>query len=109
MSEGRIPVVVLGATGMVGQRALVLLREHPGLSVVGLGASERSAGKRYDEACAGHLPGDPYAGFGDREVRACDPGAFVDSRPGIALSALDAGAARPVEEAFARAGWHVVT
>lgn len=108
MSQGRIPVVVLGATGMVGQRALTLLRDHPQFSVAGLAASERSEGKRYRDACAWHLYGEPYAGVGDHLVRPCDPGAF-EGRPGIALSGLDSGPARAIEEAFAAAGWRVVT
>ena len=108
MSESPVPVVLLGATGMVGQRALSLLKDHPGFSVVALAASERSAGKLYREACDWHLPGETWAGFGDRVVQPCDPG-HVDSAPGIALSALDAKAARPIEQAFAEAGWQVVS
>ena len=40
-------VAVLGATGMVGQRLLVLLENHPYFDVVKLAASPRSAGKKY--------------------------------------------------------------
>ncbi|MBA2319521.1 MAG: aspartate-semialdehyde dehydrogenase, partial [Deltaproteobacteria bacterium] len=53
----RIPVVVLGATGMVGQRLLSLLTDHPWFEVVGLAASARSAGRSYGEACRWLLPG----------------------------------------------------
>jgi len=42
-------VAVLGATGMVGQRLLVLLEDHPYFDVVKLAASPRSAGKKYGE------------------------------------------------------------
>ena len=42
-------VAILGATGMVGQRLLVLLEKHPYFDVVKLAASPRSAGKRYKE------------------------------------------------------------
>ena len=42
-------VAVLGATGMVGQRLLVLLENHPYFDVVKLAASPRSAGKKYGE------------------------------------------------------------
>ena len=102
-----VPVVVLGATGMVGQRALTLFKDHPWFSIHGLAASERSAGKTYGNACDWHLPGPAHAGFGDRVVHSCDPANF--GTPGIALSALDAKAARPIEKAFADAGWHVVS
>ena len=44
------PVGVIGATGMVGQRFLTLLAEHPYFEVTALAASARSAGKSYREA-----------------------------------------------------------
>lgn len=106
-----VPIVVLGATGMVGQRALTLLRDHPFLRVVAIAASDRSAGKRYRDACRWHLPGDPYAGFGEWPVLRCDPAQIVSAigRPGLALSALDAAAARDLERPFAAAGFAVVS
>lgn len=107
----RVPVVILGATGMVGQRAIGLLADHPWLELVGLAASPRSAGKSYREATAWHLPGDPYEGCGDWEVLPTDPEFLTRrvGRPGIAISALDTDAARALEPAFARAGWTVVS
>jgi aspartate-semialdehyde dehydrogenase len=50
MSDGRIPVAILGATGNVGQRFIQLLEGHPWFRVAELVASERSAGKCYAEA-----------------------------------------------------------
>ncbi len=44
------PVGVIGATGMVGQRFLTLLAEHPYFEVTAIAASARSAGKTYKEA-----------------------------------------------------------
>lgn len=46
-------VGILGATGMVGQRLLVLLDKNPWFRVTTLAASERSAGKKYREAVGG--------------------------------------------------------
>lgn len=46
----KLKVGVIGATGMVGQRFLVLLENHPFFEVVALAASSRSAGKTYLEA-----------------------------------------------------------
>ena len=46
-------VAVLGATGMVGQRLLLLLENHPYFDVVKLAASPRSAGKKYAELMDG--------------------------------------------------------
>ncbi|MGI6094120.1 MAG: aspartate-semialdehyde dehydrogenase [Lachnospiraceae bacterium] len=49
MSE-KLRVGILGATGMVGQRFISLLDQHPWFEVVTVAASERSAGKRYEDA-----------------------------------------------------------
>src|SRR5687767_7849565 len=101
---GRTPVVVLGATGMVGQRMLSLLRDHPRLRVAALAASERSAGRPYRDACAWRLPGEPWAGFGDEIVHACDPARLTEvcGGTGVALSALDTEPARELERPFAK-------
>ena len=47
-------VGVVGATGMVGQRFVTLLENHPWFHVEALAASARSAGKTYEEAVGGH-------------------------------------------------------
>ena len=52
MSE-KLKVGILGATGMVGQRFVSLLADHPWYEIVVLAASERSAGKTYEEALGG--------------------------------------------------------
>ena len=46
-------VGIIGATGMVGQRFITLLAEHPWFEVVAVAASPRSAGKTYEEAVGG--------------------------------------------------------
>ena len=51
--EKKIRVGVVGATGMVGQRFLTLLENHPFFEVTALAASARSAGKTYEEALDG--------------------------------------------------------
>ena len=48
--DKKLRVGILGATGMVGQRFIALLENHPWYEVVTLAASERSAGKTYEEA-----------------------------------------------------------
>ena len=48
--EKKLKVGVLGATGMVGQRFIALLENHPWFEVVSVAASPRSAGKTYEEA-----------------------------------------------------------
>ena len=52
MSE-KIKVGILGATGMVGQRFVTLLENHPWFELVTLAASAHSAGKTYEEAIGG--------------------------------------------------------
>lgn len=51
--ERKLRVGVLGATGMVGQRFVSLLENHPWFEVVCVAASPRSAGKTYEEAVGG--------------------------------------------------------
>ena len=59
MSE-KLRVGILGATGMVGQRFISLLENHPWFEVVTLAASPRSAGKTYEEAVGGRWKIDVY-------------------------------------------------
>ena len=51
--EQKLKVGILGATGMVGQRFIALLENHPWYEVTTLAASPRSAGKTYEEAVGG--------------------------------------------------------
>ena len=51
--EQKLKVGILGATGMVGQRFIALLENHPWFEVVTVAASPRSAGKTYEEAVGG--------------------------------------------------------
>jgi aspartate-semialdehyde dehydrogenase len=48
--EKKLRVGILGATGMVGQRFIALLENHPWFEVVAVAASPRSAGKTYEDA-----------------------------------------------------------
>ena len=51
--DQKLKVGILGATGMVGQRFISLLENHPWFEVVTVAASPRSAGKTYEEAVGG--------------------------------------------------------
>jgi aspartate-semialdehyde dehydrogenase len=51
--SNKLKVGVLGGTGMVGQRFVTLLENHPWFDVVAIGASERSAGLPYEKAVEG--------------------------------------------------------
>ncbi len=56
--SGKYRVGILGATGMVGQRFIQLLEDHPQFEVTAVAASDRSQGKTYREACTWRLSGE---------------------------------------------------
>jgi aspartate-semialdehyde dehydrogenase len=99
----RIEVGILGATGMVGQHFIKFLDGHPLFHLTWLGASERSAGKRYSEAAKWHLGGAAPEDIASRIVEDAKPG----NAPKLVFSAMDASVATEIERAFAAAG-HVV-
>jgi aspartate-semialdehyde dehydrogenase len=101
----RIEVGVLGATGMVGQQFINQLAGHPWFELTWLAASERSEGKRYADAAPWRLDTEVPEGVADRTVEAATPGVG----PRLVFSALDAGVAGPLEQAFADAGHLVVS
>ena len=100
-----IDVGVLGATGMVGQQFVQELCRHPWFRLVWLGASERSAGKKYQEATAWRLPGAMPADVADRIVEECTPA----GAPKLVFSGLDAAVAGEVERSFAESGRVIVS
>ncbi len=100
----RIPVAVLGATGMVGQRFIELLQGHPWFELAALGASEGRAGRPYGEVAKWRLAGSSMPGtVAAMPVSACRPDAMPDAVR-IVFSALPAEAAQEIEADFARAG-----
>ncbi|HEX7121216.1 MAG TPA: aspartate-semialdehyde dehydrogenase [Gemmatimonadaceae bacterium] len=101
----RWPVAVLGATGAVGQTFIRRLAGHPWFEIAELAASERSAGKRFADACR-WLEGEMPPDVAEREVVPCDPAAV---RSPLVFSALDSNVAGVVEQAFARAGRYVLS
>ncbi len=103
----KLEVGILGATGMVGQRFASLLEHHPWFEVSWLAASERSAGKKYAEACNWRLRDPMPHAAGQLEVHECTPDGQKGKIPQLVFSSLDSKVAGEVEKAFARAG-HVV-
>jgi aspartate-semialdehyde dehydrogenase len=101
--QTRIEVGILGATGMVGQHFIKFLQGHPWFDLKWLGASDRSAGKRYRDAMTWHLAGGTPSTVADLQVQECKPG----NAPRLLFSAMDASVATEIERAFAEAG-HVV-
>jgi aspartate-semialdehyde dehydrogenase len=101
--QTRIEVGILGATGMVGQHFIRFLQGHPWFDITWLGASDRSAGKKYSDAMTWHSAGLAPAAVRDLTIEECKPG----NAPRLLFSAMDAGVATEIERAFAAAG-HVV-
>ncbi len=102
----RIPVAVLGATGMVGQRFIELLQGHPWFELVALAASEQHGGRAYGEATRWRLPGSEMpASVAHLPVLPCRPEAFPGVK--IVFSALPGEVAGEIEAECARAGMAV--
>lgn len=101
-AAARIEVGVLGATGVVGQHFVALLAEHPWFRLTWVGASERSAGRRY-----GELPWRLAAPLPEDAARLEVKTTSSDGAPKIVFSALDASVAGEVEKGFASKG-HIV-
>ena len=101
----RIEAGILGATGMVGQHFVKFLQGHPWFDLKWLGASDRSAGKRYGHATAWHLGGATPASVAELVVEESKPG----NAPRLLFSAMDASVATEIERAFAEAGHIVVS
>lgn len=102
-----IKIAIVGATGIVGQQAIVSLINHPWFQIVKLAASERSAGKTYREAlkdasgasrwwCPEPMP-EQVADLIVEDANRLDP-ASVD----LIFSTVDTAAAKELEPVYAR-------
>ena len=106
----RLPVGILGATGMVGQRFIQLLENHPWFEVAWLAASDRSSGKSYGEAAKWRLDTPLPERIARMPVQPAEPsGATSGSVPRIIFAALDPSIARELEPPFANAGCAVIS
>jgi aspartate-semialdehyde dehydrogenase len=95
-------VAILGATGAIGQRYIQLLQGHPWFQIEVLAASERSAGKKYRDACnwtmESELPKEiANMTVADASLEAVQKAGNVD----LVFSSLPGELAGPVEEEFA--------
>jgi len=98
----RRKVAILAATGAVGQRFVQLLENHPWFEISVLAASERSAGKKYGDACSWHMETEMPKEIGEMTVvntnlKSVKEAGDVD----FIFSALPGSIAGPIEEAFA--------
>ncbi|CAN3373553.1 hypothetical protein DIURU_000636 [Diutina rugosa] len=99
---------VLGATGSVGQRFILLLSQHPTFELHALGASPRSAGKKYADAVVWKQTELLPESAKEILVQECKPeGALAECD--VVFSGLDADVAGDVEIAFKNAGKAVIS
>ena len=101
----KIPIGILGATGVVGQRFIQMLEHHPWFEVAWLAASDRSEGKTYGEAARWRLKTPIPAAVAAMKVSPATP----EGAPKIILAALDSSIAAEMEPRFAEAGCAVVS
>lgn len=101
----KISVGILGATGSVGQKFIQLLSNHPYFEVKEVAASERSAGKKYNDAVNWFLPEVIPQGVANLKVQSVNE----NLKSKILFSGLDATIAGEVEEHYARLGHIVVS
>jgi aspartate-semialdehyde dehydrogenase len=99
------PVGILGATGMVGQRYIQLLENHPWFEVTWIAASDRSSGKTYGEAAKWRLDTPLPERIAKMMVSPAEP----ESAPKIVFASVDAAIAREMEPKFAAAGCAVIS
>jgi aspartate-semialdehyde dehydrogenase len=103
--KNRQPIGILGATGMVGQRYIQLLENHPWFQVTWLAASDRSSGKTYGEAAKWRLDTPLPERIAKMTVSAAEP----EGAPKIIFSSIDSPIARELEPRFAAAGCAVIS
>src|SRR3954463_14366257 len=103
--NNKFRVGILGATGVVGQRFVQLLDQHPQFEITALAASDRSQGKTYAEACTWRLPGEMPELVKAITVQPPAPPLDCD----FVFSSLPGDIATQAEVDFARAGFPVIS
>lgn len=101
----KIAVGILGATGMVGQKFVELLANHPWFEITALAASERSVEKKYADAMRWSMATSLPKKIAEMPVLPCLPNLPC----GIVFSGLDSSVAGEIEKNFALAGYKVIS
>ncbi|HBG67723.1 MAG TPA: aspartate-semialdehyde dehydrogenase, partial [Kandleria vitulina] len=111
--DKKLKVGILGATGMVGQRFVVLLENHPWFEVVAVAASPRSAGKSYQEAVEGRWKMDTPIPEAVKDLKLLNVNEVeeVASQVDFVFSAVDMSKdeIKKIEEAYAKTETPVVS
>ena len=98
--QKKIPVGILGATGIVGQRFIQMLEQHPWFEVAWLAASDRSEGRDYGDAARWRLKTAIPASVAKMRVSPARP----DGAPKVIFAALDASIAAETRTSLRRRG-----
>src|ERR1700723_1794687 len=96
---------ILGATGVIGQRFIQLLENHPWSEIAWLAASDKSSGKTYGEAVRWKLDTPLPSRIAAMTISPAGP----EGAPGVIFAALDTDIARELEPKFAAAGCAVIS
>lgn len=107
----KLKIAILGATGLVGQRFVELLANHPFFDVVALTASPKSVGKKYCEATKWILGADFPETVRETKILETKPEAIkrCGYKVDLIFSALPSNIAKEVEPLFAMEGFKVVS
>ncbi len=109
----KLRVGILGGTGMVGQRFIALLENHPWFEVTTVAASPRSAGKTYEEAVGGRWKMDTPMPEGVKNLVVMNVNEVeaVSAQVDFVFSAVDMtkDEIKKIEEAYAKAETPVVS
>ncbi len=100
--ERKKPVIVLGATGLVGPRVIAMLEGHPWFTLGAVAASDRRIGARYGDAVQWKVETPPPAAALDVRLTPATPDASAQGA--LVVSALPADEARELEPLWAQAG-----
>ncbi|MBT8379474.1 MAG: aspartate-semialdehyde dehydrogenase [Ignavibacteria bacterium] len=101
----KIAVAVLGATGSVGQKFIEMLADHPWFEIRELCASDKSAGKEYQDAVDWFLSSTLPSSVKKIVVKRCEP----NLKSKVVFSGLDSSVAGKIETEFAKEGYTVIS
>lgn len=101
----KIPVAILGATGIVGQKFVELLATHPWFEIVALTASNRSVGRCYQDVVNWSIPSFLPKKIAEMPILPCLPNLPCN----VVFSSLHSTVAGKIERDFAKQGYLVIS
>lgn len=104
----KLKVAVLGATGLVGQRFIQLLCNHPWFEINYIAASQASIGKRYKDSVTWLVETPLPENIGNLTIQSAEPEA-IPKNIDIVFSALPSNVAEKIELSLAKRGFTVVS